>query len=221
MTSPIDGRVSRNLVDVGNLVGATEKTLLTAVINDDFVYAYFNVTELDLLPILRKFPGKTDEAGQGAKKIPVQMGLADETGYPHEGYFDFADTKVDPSTGTVQVRAIFPNPDGLLMAGMFVNVRVPVEKREGLLVPEVAVQFDQGGRYVLVVDDQNIVQQKRIKMGDRVDGMRVIEDGLSPKDRVITEGVQRARVGAKVNPSARAAAAGQSNTKVQEKSRTK
>jgi membrane fusion protein, multidrug efflux system len=197
VTSPIKGRVSRNKIDVGNLVGATEKTLLTTVVDDDPIYVYFNVSELDLLPILRHLA--KDPSSKPSVKLPVQLGLADEIGYPHEGHFDFAETTVDSSTGTIQVRGIFPNPDGLLMAGMFTRVRVPVETRKVLLLPDVAVQFDQGGKYVLTVDDNNVVQQKRIKTAEQVDQMRVIAEGLTSKDRVITTGVLRARPGAKVN----------------------
>lgn len=202
VTSPIDGRVSRNLVDVGNLVGAGEKTLLTTVVDDDSVYAYFNVTELDLLPILRRRVKELASSEKPPSELPVYMGLADEVGYPHEGRFDFADTKVDPSTGTIQVRAIFSNPDGMLMGGMFVRVRVPVEKQKALLVPDVAVQFDQGGRYVLVLNDENIVQQKRIRMGQQVERMRVLEEGIAAADRVIVGGWQRARPGTQVKPIA-------------------
>jgi len=202
VTSPIDGRVSRNKVDVGNLVGATEKTLLTTVVADDPIYAYFNVSELDLLPILRRLSkSSSDLSSKPLVKIPVYLGLADETGYPHEGHFNFAETTVDQSTGTIQVRGIFPNPDGLLMGGMFVRIRIPVEKRTALLVPDVAVQFDQGGKYVLVVGDGEVVQQKRIKMGEQVGEMRVIEQGLTSKDRVVIAGMQRARPGAKVAPT--------------------
>jgi membrane fusion protein, multidrug efflux system len=197
VTSPIKGRVSRNKIDVGNLVGATEKTLLTTVVDDDPIYVYFNVSELDLLPILRRLA--KDPSSKPSVKVPVELGLADEIGYPHEGHFDFAETTVDSSTGTIQVRGIFPNPDGLLMAGMFSRVRVPIEIRKVLLVPDIAVQFDQGGKYVLTVDDNNIVQQKRIKTAEQVDQMRVIAEGLTSADRVITAGVLRARPGAKVN----------------------
>ena len=116
---------------------------------------------------------------------------------------------------------MFPNPDGLLMAGMFVRIRVPMEKRTALLVPEVAIQFDQGGRYVLAVDDQNVVQVKRVKMGEQQDQMRVIDQGLSTKDRVISAGVQRARPGSKVNPIAGSPPAAQSNTAVEIKIREK
>lgn len=213
VTSPIDGRVSRNKVDIGNLVGATEKTLLTTVVNDESVYAYFNVSELDLLPILRKIANHRKEASsKPGTKVPVFLGLADEQGYPHEGTFDFAETTVDQSTGTIQVRGIFPNPDGVLMAGMFVRVRVPVEKQEALLVPSAAVQFDQGGQYVLVVDDENVVQQKRIKTSRQEGEMTVVEKGLTDKDRVITLGVLRARPGSKVNPTSSPVDAGKTGS---------
>ncbi len=197
VTSPIKGRVSRNKVDIGNLVGATEKTLLTTVVDDDPIYVYFNVSELDLLPILRRLA--KDPSSKPSVKVPVYLGLADETEYPHEGHFDFAETTVDSSTGTIQARGIFPNADGLLMAGMFARVRVPVETRQVMLIPDIAVQFDQGGKYVLAVDDNDVVQQKRIKTGEQVEEMRVIAEGLTSKDRVITTGALRARPGAKVN----------------------
>ncbi len=199
VTSPIKGRVSRNKIDIGNLVGATEKTLLTTVVDDDPIYVYFNVSELDLLPVLRRL-GK-DPSTKPSVKLPIQLGLADEVGYPHEGHFDFAETTVDSSTGTIQIRGILPNPDGLLMAGMFARVRVSVESREVLVLPDIAVQFDQGGKYVLTVDDNNVVQQTRIKTAEQFEDMRVITDGLTSKDRVITIGVLRARPGAKVNPT--------------------
>ena len=132
--SPIDGRVSRNKVDVGNLVEATEKTLLTTVVKDDPIYAYFNVSEADLLPVLRRHAAESAQA-RSAPSPPVFMGLADETGFPHEGHFDFAETTVDSSTGTIQVRGVFPNPDGLLMGGMFVRVRVPLTSQGPYLSP--------------------------------------------------------------------------------------
>ena len=199
VTSPIKGRVSRNKVDIGNLVGATEKTLLTTVVDDDPIYVYFNLSELDLLPLLRRIAA--DPSSKPSVKIPVYLGLADEKGYPHEGHFDFAETTVDSSTGTIQVRGIFPNADGLLLAGMFARVRVPVETRQVMLIPDIAVHFDQGGKYVLAVDDNDVVQQKRIKTGEQVDELRVIAEGLTSNDRVITTGALRARPGAKVNPA--------------------
>lgn len=201
VTSPIDGRVSRNLVDAGNLVGATEKTLLTTVVNDDMVYTYFNLSESDLLAIMRKFPGVGSETEKQLTKVPVQLALADETGYPHQGHLDFADTKLDPTTGTIQVRGIFPNPDGMLMAGMFVRVRVPVETKKAWMVPEAAMQADQGGSYVLTVNRENVVEQRRVKRGLVAEGMQVIEQGLTGEDTIIVTGLQRARVGSRVNPT--------------------
>ncbi|MEW6531201.1 MAG: efflux RND transporter periplasmic adaptor subunit [Thermodesulfobacteriota bacterium] len=193
--SPINGRVSRNLVDVGNLVGAEQKTLLTTVVNDDPMYAYFNLSELDVLPIIRDYVKDKSEKAVKDERNPVYMELADEKGYPHEGYIDFADTQIDPSTGTMQVRGVFPNLDGLLLPGMFVRLRVPLDKRRGLLVPEVAIQADQAGRYVLVVNAQEVVEKRRVKPGQSVDHMRVIDEGVSADDRVVVSGVQRARPG--------------------------
>jgi len=203
--SPINGHVSRNLVDVGNLVGATGKTLLTTVVNDESIYVYFNVSELDILPLIRQLTREDKKAREKDETAPAFMGLADEEGYPHKGSIDFADTKIDSSTGTMQIRAIFPNPDGLLLSGLFVRVRVPIETRKALLVPDVAVQADQAGKYLLVVNDKGIVERRNIKTGQVVDAMTVILQGLKAGERVIVKGLQRARPGAKVSPSPSAA----------------
>lgn len=197
--TPIDGRVGRNLVDVGNLVGAGENTLLTTVVNDSSVYVYFNVSELDLLPLVRKYRVDVESPSERGDTVPVYVGLADEKGYPHEGTLDFTDTKVDSSTGTMRVRAIVKNHSGVLLPGLFVRVRVPIDKSPALLVPDVAIMADQGGRYVMVVDDKDVAEQRRITVGQQVDRMRVVEEGLKESDRVIVNGIQRARPGAKVN----------------------
>lgn len=201
VTSPIDGRVNRNLVDVGNLVGATEKTILTTVVNDESVYVYFNITDLDLLSLLRTHVKDVQEGTPSDKNIPIFLALADEAEYPHEGKLDFVATALDQATGTIQARGIFPNPDGILMAGMFARVRLPVEKRMALLVPEIAVQFDQGGRYVLVVNEENVVQQRRIKASRYTDNFWIVDQGLTTTDRVIVSGIQRARPGSRVVPN--------------------
>lgn len=199
VVSPINGRVSRNLVDVGNLVGATEKTLLTTVVNDDSVYCYFNLSELDLLAI-RRAHASTTYRTVASLHVPLYLGLADETGYPREGFMDFADTKLNPETGTIQMRGIFPNSDGFLLAGMFVRIRIPVGMQKSLLIPDAAVLFDQGGRFVLAVNTDNVVEQKRIKVGHNIEGMRVVQEGLKTTDRVVVAGIQRSRPGMKVNP---------------------
>ena len=234
--SPISGRVGRNLVDVGNLVGAGETTLLTTVVNDDSIYAYFNVSERALLGLVRKYAGKGSEVPPEQQmekdRTLAFLQLADEKGFPHEGHMDFVETRVDTGTGTLQVRAIFPNSDGLILPGMFVRVRVPTEIREAVLIPDVAVLADQGGRYVLVVGDKDLVEQRRVKVGALFGQMRVIDEGLSAKDRVIVKGVQRARPGSKVNPVAASkppeskkqpasASKGKSESKPQEKPSSK
>lgn len=198
--SPISGRASRRLVDVGNLVGASDKTLLTTVVNDDSIYAYANMSEYDLLRLNRKYQQDPNTATKPHQQTKALLGLADETGYPHEGWIDFVDNTVDPGTGTLRVRAIFPNDKRLLMAGLFVRLRIPLDTHTGLLVPDLAVLADQSGRYVLVVNDQDIVEQRPVTAGATVDHMRVIEDGLTLSDRVVVNGLQRARPGTKVKP---------------------
>ncbi|MCA1960654.1 MAG: efflux RND transporter periplasmic adaptor subunit [Desulfomonile sp.] len=197
--SPINGRVSRNLVDVGNLVGAVEKTLLTTVVNDDVVYAYFNVSEADLLVLARKYPPE-DRGRDERPSAPAMLALADESGFPHQGQVDYVDNKVDPNTGTIQARAVFENKSGILIPGLFARVRVPLDTRKAYLVPDVAVGIDQGGRYVLVVGADNVVDKRPVTVGHVVDRMRVIDKGLGPNDQVIVNGMQRARPGGKVTP---------------------
>lgn len=201
VTSPIDGRISRWMVDIGNLVGASEKTVLATIVNDESIWCYFSVSELDLLSLKETQKPVSRDTRIASRKMPAFLVLADGKTYPHEGFIDYADVKLNSSTGTIQVRAVFPNPEGMLLAGMFGRVRIPVETRKALLVPGVAVQFDQGGNYLLLVNDKNIVEQKEVKIGQSIEKMTVIEEGVSTKDRVITLGVQRARPGAKVKPS--------------------
>jgi RND family efflux transporter MFP subunit len=201
VTSPTEGRVSRNYVDIGNLVGAREKTLLTEIINDSSVYVYFDVSERDLLALIRKFPKLEGEETSDREKVPAYLQLADETGYPHKGKIDFLESRVDQSTGTLRVRAIFPNDKGILVVGLFGRVRVPIELKEALLVPELAVGIGQAGRYVLVVSkDQMIVEQRLVKTGQLEGTLRVIEEGLGRHEWVVVNAIQRARPGAKVTP---------------------
>jgi RND family efflux transporter MFP subunit len=128
------------------------------------------------------------------------LALADEKDFPHKGKIDFVDTQVDASTGTLTIRAVFPNKSGILFPGLFVRLRVPLQKREALLITNLAVGIDQGGRYVLVVNNENVVEQRIVTIGQEIDGLRVIESGLAPDDWVITNGVQLARPGTKVTP---------------------
>jgi membrane fusion protein, multidrug efflux system len=198
--SPINGRVSRNLVDVGNLVGASDNTLLANVVSDDPIYVYFHMSELDLLKLTRKALKNSGDSKPQDSESPLYMGLADEQGFPRTGAFDYTDIKVDPSTGTIQARAVFRNPDGILYPGMFARVKVPLETQSRLLVPDTAILTDQDGKHVLLCGADDIVEMRKVRTGELVDDMRVIEDGLTLQDRVIVNGIQKARPGAKVSP---------------------
>jgi len=200
LTAPLNGRVSRNYVDLGNLVGAKEKTLLTEIVDDSMVYVYFDVNERDLLMLMRKWPKIESEATSDREKPQAYLQLADETGYPHTGKIDFVESRVDPSTGTLRVRAIFVNDKGLLVPGLFGRVRVPIEQKEAFLVPELAVGISQAGRYVLVVNKNQIVEQRLVKTGQLEGTLRVVEEGLGKDEWVVVNAIQRARPGAKVSP---------------------
>jgi RND family efflux transporter MFP subunit len=210
VTAPITGRVGRNLVDLGNLVGEREPTLLTTVTRYDPMYAYFNLNERDLLKAMAMNRNKIQEkeidpAEEPVSEadIPVFLKLANEEGYPHQGELDFAESGVDKETGTLQLRGVFPNPGPapVLIPGLFVSLRMPVDKRDNaLLVTERAIGSDQGGRFLLAVNSENMVEKRPIRMGQLVDGLRVIEEGLQPDDSVVVNGLQRARPGAKVDP---------------------
>jgi RND family efflux transporter MFP subunit len=195
--SPIDGRVSRNYVDVGNLVGAGERTLLTTVVKMDELYCYFNVPER---LVLERMAARDVERRRDPDR-PFFIGLAHETGFPHEGRLDYIDNTVDTATGTITVRGIVPNDDELLFPGAFVRVRVPGGvRKDAVLVDERAIGTDLGGKYVLVVVEDNIVKHRRVTLGQLEEGMRVIEEGLGPDERYIVTGLQRARPGLPVTP---------------------
>lgn len=210
VTAPIAGRVGRNLVDVGNLVGEGEPTLLTTITRYDPMYVYFNLNERDLLKVMAMYRERIRERGLDTDTdpdieadIPLFLGLANQEGYPHEGKLDFAESGVDPGTGTLKLRGVFPNPakPKVLVPGLFTRLRMPIDEREdALLVTERAIGADQGGRYLLAVNSENVVEKRLIRMGQLVDGLRVIEEGLQPGDWVIVNGLQRARPGAKVDP---------------------
>ena len=209
VTAPISGRVSRNFVDVGNLVGEGEPTLLTTVTRYDPMYVYFNLNERDLLRVMAMYRQKVKEKGYDPEKesdaraeISLFLGLANEEGYPHEGIADFAESSVDPGTGTLQLRGVFPNPGSspVLFPGLFTRLQMPIDKKENaLLVTDRAIGADQSGNYLLVVTGENTVEKRMIRMGQLVDGLRLIEEGLQPSEWVIVKGVQRARSGAKVD----------------------
>jgi membrane fusion protein, multidrug efflux system len=203
VTAPFDGIVTAHLVSVGSLVGANSPTTLATIVQIDPIYVSFTISEQDVLRIRKGLR----EAGFNERdigKVPVEVGLMTETGYPHEGKLDYASPNVDTSTGTLTVRGILPNADHVLLPGFFVRVRVPLPKphAEALLVPDTALGTDQTGRYLLVVDKDDVVQQRTVTTGARVGELRVIATGLQPDDRVVISGLQRAVPGEKVAPKA-------------------
>jgi RND family efflux transporter MFP subunit len=200
--APISGRISRKKVDVGNLVGAGEQTLLTTIRQQAPIYVYFSINERDLLRIMQRARAE-DITADRPDQILLEIGLANEEGFPHKGHLDFVDSTIDPATGTMLLRGLFenPGPPYYMVPGMFVRVRMPVAERENaLLVSERALGLDQGGRYLLVVGNENKVEQRYVKIGALRDGMRVIEDGLKLEEMVVVKGIQRAIPGAKVTP---------------------
>jgi RND family efflux transporter MFP subunit len=199
VTSPIDGRISRQLVNVGNLVQA-DSTRLTTIVSIDPIYAYFSMDELAALSYQRLVrEGKLTSTNGG--KIPVYLQLQDETGFPHEGTIDFSDNSFDASTGTLLIRGSFPNRDGFLTPGNFVRVRVASSpKYNALLVADRAIGSDQDQSFVYVVDSKNIARLRHIKTGQLAEGLRVVKSGLQPEDVVIMNGIIKVRPDSPVRP---------------------
>lgn len=208
VTAPITGRISRNFIDSGNIVTA-DQTVLARITNDDSLYAYFNCSERDLLTI-RERARQEAIAGGGAPtsmpevrqvKWPMYLGLMTEEGFPHVGVMDYTSPEVDASTGTLQVRGVFPNRENVLLPGLFVRLRIPVGKPySATVVTERALGSDQGQRYLLVVNAKNVVEYRPVSVGTLQNGLRVITQGISETDWIIVNGIQRVRPGATVKP---------------------
>ena len=203
--APFDGIVTNHQVDIGNLVGASGPTTLATIVQTDPVYVYFTLSEPQFLTIRRSnprpgLPGSTADLTY-LSSISVDIGLQDEEGYPHKGHLDYVSPQVDPSTGTITARAIFDNKDNALLPGLFVRVKGPVGHLDkALLTRNDAIGTSQEGSYVLVVGADNVVQRKIVKTGQKQGQLVIIESGLDPGDWVVTEGVQQAFPGAKVEP---------------------
>jgi len=174
------------------------------------MYVYFNLNERDLLTIMSLYRNALKEKGidpriSGAENadIALFLGLSDEEGYPHEGLFEFGESGLDTDTGTVQLRGVFENPEipPKLIPGLFARIRMPFTTRNNMpLVTEEAIAADQSGRFVLVINNENVVEKRNIRLGQLIDGMRVIEEGVKHDDWIIVKGVQRVRSGSKVDP---------------------
>jgi len=200
VVAPFDGIVTAHLVSVGELVGAASPTQLATIVALDPIYVNFNVNEQDVLRV-REEARRRGMTPSELRQLPVEVELQTETGYPHKGKLDYLSPTVNQSTGTLAVRALLPNPDRVLLPGFYVRVRVPFdEQKDALLVPDIALGSDQAGRYVLVVNGDNVVEQRKVQTGPLEGDLRVIESGLKADDRVVTAGLLRAIPGQKVDP---------------------
>jgi RND family efflux transporter MFP subunit len=196
--APFDGRIGRHMVDIGNLVGSGSPTTIATIDQISPLYVYFNLNELDLLR-LRKEAKKHGFNPKNIAKIKVGIGLQDDIGYPLEGALDFVNIGVDASTGTMQLRALVTNEERQLLPGLFVRIRVPINPViSRLTVPWSSLQYDQTGPYLFVVNDQKVVEIKRVTLGPREEDRQSIKEGLSASDKVITKGGQFVTPGKKV-----------------------
>jgi RND family efflux transporter MFP subunit len=200
--APIDGRVSRALATAGNYVSgvAGVTTVLTTLVSVDPIYVYADVDENSLLKFNALVREKKLGAGESGN-IPVELQLADEDGFPHRGRIESFDNRLDPNTGSILLRAVFPNPDGRIVPGLFAHIRVPgSDRHSALLVEEGAIGTDQAQKFVLTLTATNTVEYKPVKLGPLVDGKRIVRSGLQPGEQIVVNGLQRARPGMPVTP---------------------
>jgi multidrug efflux system membrane fusion protein len=217
--SPIDGHVSRALITPGNLV--SNANLLTTVVSDDPIYAYFDTDEATYLKFARlqrdggaQPPSRRGDSGaqppsRRAASSPVFMGLVGEQGYPHRGLLDFIDNQVDPRSGTIRARAVFDNKDGRFTPGLFARIKlVAADSYDAILIDERAVGSDLGKKYVLALKPDDTLEYRTVTLGMRIDGLRVVEEGLKPADVIVINGLQHVAAGAKVQATRAAMSAG-------------
>jgi RND family efflux transporter MFP subunit len=200
--SPINGRVSRALLTEGNYVSgvAGSTTLLTIIVSVDPIYVYADIDENSLLKFNALAQAKKLETN-GDGKIPVELQLADEQDFPHRGYIESFDNHLDPNTGSILLRSVFPNGDGRILPGLFARIRVPLSERHPvLLVEERAIGTDQAQKFVLTLTSTNTVAYRSVKLGPVIDGKRVIRSGLEEAEKIVVNGLQRVRPGMPVTP---------------------
>jgi RND family efflux transporter MFP subunit len=201
--APFDGIVTNHLVSVGELVGSSAATKLASIIKLDPIYVNFNMNEQQVLDIRAKLRAAGVTPGEDIKRVPIEIGLMTEEGYPHKGHLDYVSPSLDTTTGTILVRGIFDNPDRALLPGFFVRVRVPTDitDKAALMVPDRVLAEDQAGKYILVVGKDDVVEQRRVTTGMLLSGgLRVINSGLKPDDRVVVSTNGHAIPGRKVTP---------------------
>ncbi len=199
VTAPFDGVVTARQVSIGELVGASSPTVLATIVQLDPIWVNFNASERDVLEV-RTDLAKTGRTTADLIGFPVEVALQTETDYPHRGKLDYVAPNVDPSTGTLAARGTLSNADRALLPGYFVRIRIPSKPSSALLVPDIALGSDQAGRYVLVVNKDNVVEQRKIEAGQLVGDLRVIDSGLTKDDRIVVGGIMRAIPGQKVDP---------------------
>jgi len=198
ITAPFDGRIDHTLIQPGNLVGSGGNTSLAVMNQVDPIYVYFTISDVDLARLeacARGLPGAGDR-----RNWPIYVGVPGEEGFPHEGRIDFASISLTPTSGTLLMRGVFPNPDAKILPGVYSRIRVPLEKNNFHTVPEAAVGTDQEGTYLLILGEGNVVQRRSVKIGALTEKMRAIRDGLSGNEWVIIKGLMRAVPGRPVTP---------------------
>lgn len=203
ITAPITGRISRHQVSIGNLISGGDggaATLLTTIVSLDPIYFNFDMSEADYLAYQRA----TEKGLMRSTRdntVAVSLHLTDEKGWPHEGRMNFVENQVDRLSGTIRVRAVFANPSLLFTPGQFGRIRIPgSEPYQAILIPDAAVVTDQSRKIVLTVNDENVVVPKIIRPGPTYEGLRIVRSGLQPSDKIIINGLMRARPGTKVAP---------------------
>ncbi len=200
--APISGRIGRELITEGNLVGGggADATRLTFIVPTDPVYVYVDADERSVL----KYRRQSQQDGSdniGARKTPAQLALTDETDFPHPGTLDYISPREDAATGTVSLRGVFANPDGLLSPGFFARMRVGgIAPYPGILLPDQAIATDQSQRFVWVVNQDNQVEYRKVVLGAHIGQSRVITEGLKPEEWIVVEGLQKLKSGLKVEP---------------------
>ncbi len=205
--SPLTGRISRRFVDPGNLVKADD-TMLTTVVSDDPIYAYFDVDERTYLDLVGEKASAKPSARANELQVPVLMRLANEADFIHQGRVNFVDNRLNGNTGTIRMRAIFDNPQGIFKAGLFIRCRLPLgQPYKTFLIPDEAIMSDQGRKYVFVVNSDNEVVYRPVTLGQTLDGLRAIKlpskgsedkEGIQAGERVVISGMQRVRAGQQV-----------------------
>ena len=203
ITAPITGRISRHQVSIGNLISGGDggaATLLTTIVSLDPIYFNFDMSEADYLAYQRA-SAKGLMRSTRDNTVAVSLRLTDERGWPHEGHMNFVENQVDRLSGTIRVRAVFANPNLLFTPGQFGRIRIPgSEPYQAILIPDAAVVTDQSRKIVLTVNDENVIVPKIIRPGPSYEGLRIVRSGLQPTDKIVINGLMRARPGAKVAP---------------------